>query len=168
MRRILDLRITRWELKLVYVISAWLVTGIPAWILFWLGANATFVNLLNVALSLTAVLFGARVFRGRGEPVKPERPWWQMTAWPKLSRRLGTLFTAFAMILVLNTTLEIAGVVQPAVSLDVAIINVIQLAALAYLYLNSAVRLSRRGATPPEQRSKQTAPTFKPQRLPLK
>ncbi|GAA1795298.1 hypothetical protein [Agromyces lapidis] len=54
--------------------------------------------------------------------------------------------------------LRFAGVAEPTPSPIADVIYLIEAGALAFLYLNSAIRLRRAGDAPPE-------PTFKPKRL---
>lgn len=88
------------------------------------------------------------------------RPWWQMTARPKLSRNLGVLFAVVTASVILGLALELAGVTEPALNPVASVFGLIEFAALAFLYLNSAVRLRQRGIQP-------TEPTFRPKRLPV-
>ena len=147
-QRILDIRITRWYFKLLYVIGAWLV-GIPAQgLLAALNAPALVSSLLLTAITLASVFVGARVFRGRGEPVAPRRPWWKMTARPLLSRVLGiisTLFLASILFLAITATLGVDESVESLGSTPIldTTINVVLMAVLAFLYLNSAIRLAK-------------------------
>lgn len=165
MQRVLDIRITRWYFKLLYVVGAWLVGFPVSGLLTALNAPALVGSLLSTAITLASVIVGARVFRGRGEPVAPRRSWWKMTARPLLSRVLGTLFVlslASTLLLVITATL---GVDQSAQSLGRmtildTTISVVLSAVLAFLYLNSAVRLAMMPAPVRE-------PKFKP-RLKLK
>ena len=131
MRRVLDLRITHWGWKLGYVIAAYVVTLAPVWIAPPLEPIRFVARLASTLLLLGAYLLGARIFRGKGEPVGPPRPWWQMTARAKLY----------------------------------SVLIVVENGVLAFLYLNSGVRLRRRGeSTPPAP----LTPTFKPKRLPIR
>jgi len=148
MQRVLNIRITRWYFKVLYVVGAWLV-GFPAQsLLTALDAPALVGSLLITAITLASVIVGARLFRGRGEPVAPRRPWWKVTARPLLSRVLGLIFTlslASTLLLVITATL---GVAQSAQSLGRMTIldtttSAVLSAALAFLYLNSAARLAK-------------------------
>lgn len=160
MRRLLDLRIVRWELKLAYVVGVWLAGFLIA-ALFDVVHAPWFVALpLQSAVTVTGVLFGARIFRGKDEPIEPPRPWWQMTARPTLSRRLGILFVVLAVFGLPYLVMSLIGIVTsltPFEWLDVVAFN----ALLAYLYLNSAARLKRLGVPPRE-------PVFKPKKLKLR
>lgn len=165
MRRILDLRITRWELKLVYALGAaalvWTIGGLAG----SLDAPPVVGSLIGTPVLLGAYLLGARVFRGRGEAVAPPRPWWQMTARAKLSRRLGILFAAGVVVLIIGIGLDLAGVRRITVGgWPTSIVAVVENSVLAYLYLGSAIRLGRRERTAYRGPA---APTFKPKRLPL-
>jgi hypothetical protein len=149
--RILDIRIVRWELKLVYVVGA-IVTGFAiAWLMRALGAMEVSVIVITFFFDLAAILLGARVFRGRGEAIEPPRPWWRMTARPTLSRRLGILFLVLTVLTVMDIVLSAIGVSprRPAVAdgamVVVAITGVLEFGVIAALYLNSAVRLKRLG-----------------------
>lgn len=165
MQRVLDIRITRWYFKLLYVIGAWLV-GFPAeGLLAAVNAPVQVESLLSAAITLASVLVGARLFRGRGEPVPPRRPWWKMTARPLLSRALGIIFVLFLASTLLFAITVALGVDESVAALgrttilDMTISGVLA-ATLAFLYLNSAVRLAKMPAPVRE-------PKFKP-RLKLK
>ena len=94
MRRILDVRIVRWELKAAYVVAAYLVGFAIASLLRATELPDVVVGVVTSVVDLTAILLGARVFRGRGEAIEPPRRWWRMTARPTLSWVLGILFLA--------------------------------------------------------------------------
>ena len=83
-----------------------------------------------------------------------------MTARPKLSRNLGLLLAVVAAASSLGMVLELAGVVEPRSTPVVSAVTMIEFGVLAYLYLNSAVRLRRNGLVP-------TEPTFNPKRARL-
>lgn len=165
MQRVLDIRITQWYLKLLYVVGAWLV-GFPTQsLLTALNAPAQVGSLLSPAITMASVLVGARLFRGRGEPVAPRRPWWKMTAGPLLSRVLGIVFVLFlasTLFLVITATIGVDESVQSLGRMTIldAALSVVLSAVLAFLYLNSAVRLAKLPAPIRE-------PKFKP-RLKLK
>ncbi|GAB3130972.1 hypothetical protein GCM10027057_00870 [Marisediminicola antarctica] len=48
-------------------------------------------------LVAAVVIFAARTFHGRQEPIAPPRPWWKMTARPPEGFLLATLFGAQAL-----------------------------------------------------------------------
>ncbi len=154
MRRILDIRIIRWELKLLYVIGAlfvgWFVVGAG---MRAIGIPDVAVSIVGTIIEVAALLLGARIFRGRGEPIAPPRAWWRMTARPALSRRLGVLFLVPAVV-------GLFGVAAFPLEwspgeLASAIMSVIEFSVVAALYLNSAVRLGRLPMPPKE-------PKFRP------
>lgn len=86
----------------------------------------------------------ARLFRGDGEPVRPPRPWWKMT-----HRSPASWF--FAVVIggtfVWNVVLVATGsVIRPGDSLGWILLVALRLvagAALASLFVNSAIRLGR-------------------------
>ena len=149
MRRLYPLRITTVFGKLVYVIGIWLLFGrVMAALLNvgWVGLDSPGYGLYVLVTQLAAYLVGARLFRGRGEYPVPPRPWWQMTARPKLSRRLGILFiitSAFDVLLIVGDVVH-WGHRAPAPVNDV--LGLIGDGVLAYLYLNSARRLKEAAA----------------------
>jgi hypothetical protein len=165
-RRILDVRIVRWELKLVFVVGAIVAGFAIAWLLRTLGAMEVSVLIITFFFDLAAILLGARVFRGRGEAIEPPRAWWRMTARPPLSRRLGILFVVQSALGAASLVLEATGVYAPLPPLtgdDVVIYSsgILEGGAIAYLYLNSAARLKRLGVPykapkPPQE------PKFRP------
>jgi hypothetical protein len=149
MRRILHIRIVRWELKLLFVVGA-LVIGFPiSAVLYTVGAAPLAVSIVNTVAGMALLLLGARIFRGRGEAVEPPRPWWRMTARPTLSRRLGILFLVLAAWLaaglILAVVVGFASIGWTADDIVIAVSGVLEFAAVASLYLNSAARLKRMG-----------------------
>lgn len=71
-----------------------------------------------------------------------------MTARPTLSRRLGILFLVLAVWLAAGLILAVVGVASIGWTADdvvIAVSGVLEFAAVAYLYLNSAARLKRMG-----------------------
>jgi hypothetical protein len=160
MRRILDLRIVRWQLKLLYVVGVIVIGWLIAALLRALGATALIVVIVTIPMDIAAFLLGARIFRGRGEPVQPTRAWWRMTARPTLSRRLGILFVVLFLVGVVGiifTAIGVDGYRESAggVDLTTSVFSALESALIAYLYLNSAARLKRLGVPPPE-------PKFRP------
>ncbi len=116
--------------------------------------------LLSFCVDLVAILLGARIFRGRGEPVQPPRRWWRMTARPRLSWVLGILFLVLSVSGAIGLVLGAFGVGDtiPASAGGVAstVIVVLESGVIAALYLNSAVRLRRLGVPPPEPKFRPT------------
>ncbi len=81
-------RITTWWGKLIYVLCAYLVAGrIIGWLMQGLHLPEPAVSIIGFATNVATLLIGARIFRGKGEPVAPPRPWWQMTARRKQTSR---------------------------------------------------------------------------------
>ncbi|KRE29062.1 hypothetical protein [Agromyces sp. Soil535] len=160
MRRILDIRIVRWELKLAYVVGAYLVGLAIATMLRALGTAEATIALVSFCVDLVAILLGARVFRGRGEPIEPARTWWRMTARPKLSWRLGILFLVLSVGSATRLVLLAIGAwpVGPTGAdgdiLGIAVL--VEYGLIAFLYLNSAIRLRRLGVPPPEPKFRPT------------
>lgn len=161
MRRILDVRIVRWQLKLVYVVAAIVMIFAITAFLHALGVAEMAEFLLGALLDFTALLYGARVFRGRGEAIEPRRPWWRMTARPTLSRRLGILFLVLALVALAGLVLAAFGMPEPGPTVPIGPPGFVELLVLAqyggfaFLYLNSAIRLKRLGVPPKE-------PKFRP------
>lgn len=149
MRRILDLRIVRWELKLLYVAAAYGILYPIRALLFAAGVVPFLVSLVDAVVTIGLFLLGARVFRGAGEPVAPPRAWWRMTAWPVLSRNLGIIF-AFGALSVIVYAVRLAQTDVAWYSLVDTIISIVPIAVIAFLYLNSAVRMKRLGISKPE------------------
>ena len=147
MRRILDLRIVRWQFKLVYAVGAYfavfaigsLIGAVGA-----VGAPEFVVVPLTFVLDLAAVLLGARIFRGSGEAVEPARAWWRMTARPPLSRNLGVILLVFTVMSVISLAFQFGAGEGRAIG----VVASIQAAVFAALYLNSAIRLTRLGVPP--------------------
>ncbi|WP_448809134.1 hypothetical protein [Agromyces bauzanensis] len=153
-RRVLDLRITRWELKLFYVLGVLLAGFLLAAAMRAIGVPDLAVSIAGAVIDLALLLLGARIFRGRGEPVDPPRAWWRMTARPKLSRWLGGIFLVLAISIPISALLGTPAD-RAAVDIPITIIGTLEFAVLAGLYLNSAIRL-RRLPVPPKE------PKFRP------
>ena len=160
MRRILDVRIVRWELKAAYVVAAYLLGFAIASLLRATELPDVVVGVVTSVVDLTAILLGARVFRGRGEAIEPPRRWWRMTARPTLSWVLGILFLALWIAGLLGVAFDTLGVggAAPMAADDLAltIVVMIEYGVVGALYLNSAVRLQRLGVPPREPKFKPT------------
>lgn len=144
MKRLLNMRISRWYTKLLFVIGALLISAVVAALLRELGSPMIASSVLNSLVTITMFLLGARLFRGKGEAVTPRRLWWRMTARPRLSRVLGILFGFGTLALLLSPILAPGSAIsaqgEPFAS---TIIDSVGFAALAFLYLNSAFRLRK-------------------------
>ena len=157
MKAIMNIRIVRWYSKLLFVIAAWalgvaLTAGLEA-----VGTPVAVRSCLSQVLLVASVLVGARVFRGSRElPVEPPRPWWRMTSRPRLSRVLGILL---ALLAGTYPIIGIGAAVGHATSIRFVeretvvgmIADSASAAILAFLYLNSAARLSNDLNPPPQQ-----------------
>ncbi len=154
MRRLLDLRIVRWELKLAYVVGAYAIGLAIYWSLRLIGLPYGVVGLVGVGVDLAAILLGARIFRGRGEPIEPPRERWRMTARPRLSTVLGVVFVVNSAFMVLGLVLAALGVsVEPSDAAERIVgsaIGAVEYALIAALYLRSAARLRSLGVPPKE------------------
>jgi hypothetical protein len=104
----------------------WLVLNPFGWI-----PGAIVLSLLQLA----GWYLASRVFRGAGEPVRPARPWWRMTARPSLSGIWAALYLGGL----------IASVVAlPFIEVTAAdIVSLLVQAALGVLFGLSFVRLRR-------------------------
>ncbi|GAA1961666.1 hypothetical protein [Agromyces allii] len=155
MRRILDFRIVRWEFKVLYIAVAWIVGYVIVNALASIGAPIEVVTLVNLITLAVPFALAVRVFRGQGEPVEPARAWWRMTAWPTLSLRLGVLFTIVAAFGAFSVVIAIVGAELPGLGrtpgIGPTVGGTLEAALLAFLYLNSAVRLKRAGIAKPER-----------------
>jgi hypothetical protein len=145
MQRILGVRIVRWYSKFLYVVGALLVGHAVDALLDALHTPGLVSGLLNAAVTLASVILGARLFRGRDEPVEPPRAWWRMTARPRLSRVLGIIAAIDSASIVLISISAALGGERSVQLLDrltyeEAAINAVLGAIIAFLYLNSAVR----------------------------
>ena len=152
MQRILDLRITKWYLKLAYVAALWLVGYVLQSLLELAQVPAAASNVVGSALSIGGILIGARIFRGRHELVLAPRPWWRMTARRPLSVALGILAVVCAVASVgvlVRGTLGYGSEERSLerLTLPGAVTNILWWAVLAYLYLNSASRIGGRPPT---------------------
>lgn len=164
MEKLLSVRIRWWYVKLLYAVGVW-ATGL-IWIpLDALGVSDIAVSILTTTVSLGGILYGARVFRGKGEPDEPARPWWQMTARRRLSRVIGSLALFGALISVVTLVGAALGWESAVRSVERLTLNewitsALFYAIVAFLYLNSAARLPKPG---PRERPLKLA---KPPRLP--
>ncbi|WP_448003622.1 hypothetical protein [Agromyces bauzanensis] len=155
MPRILDLRIARWELKLLYVLGALLTVFLFGRAIRAIGVPDLAVSIAGSIIDVAAVLLGARIFRGRGEPIEPPRAWWRMTARPKLSRWLGGTFLVLAISSPISAALATSAD-RAGVDIPITIIGSLEFAVLAGLYLNSAIRLRRLPVPPKDPRFRPT------------
>ena len=147
------IRIASWPLKLVVVVGLWLAGSLALFGIVLTGVPEVVVAVMTYVIRVGSVLLAARVFRGKDEPVEPARQWWRITAWASLSGALGALFVLASVVSVIVTASALdnsqrghqplAGAYDPAAS---ALIYV----TLAFLYLNSAIRLKRAGIQRPE------------------
>ena len=146
-------RIVRWELKVLYIVVAWIVGYAIADLLRRLGTPGVALEIVNTLVSFAAFALAVRIFRGRDEPIDPPRAWWRMTAWPTLSRRLGILFVVLGALTVVSTVLGVVGVnpLPSSATVGLMVGAVLQFAVLAFLYLNSAARMARLGIAKPER-----------------
>ncbi|NUT57362.1 MAG: hypothetical protein HOQ00_00740 [Agromyces sp.] len=162
MRRVLDLRIVRWELKLAYVVGALVVSFALSAVLRGVGLPALVVALVGVGVDLAAILLGARIFRGRGEPIGPPRERWRMTARPRLSTVLGIVFLVASIWLALGFVFEFLGVYGSVPMqwnvIAAGVATIIEFAVIGALYLRSGARLRSLGVPPKEPKE----PKFKP------
>jgi hypothetical protein len=148
MKRLLQVRITKWYFKTLFMVVVYFVgLGIHG-LLTVVTAPALLVSLVGSLVVLAQFVLGARLFRGRDEPIEPSRAWWRMTSRAPLSWVLGALFAMgaidapLAIIRAATGDAPAMARVQPTKAADL-IINGVEIAILAFLYLNSAVRLRK-------------------------
>ncbi|WP_022893064.1 hypothetical protein [Agromyces subbeticus] len=157
MRRILDLRIVRWQFKLVYAVGVLAAGFAFGWLIRAVGAPELVAVPLTFVLDLAAVLLGARIFRGSGEAIEPPRAWWRMTARPPLSRNLGVILLVFLVMSVISVVFRLgASEVR-----DLEVVVTAEVAVFAALYLNSAIRLTRLGVPPKPPKPLKFRPALK-------
>ena len=146
MQRILSIRIVKWYFKLLYAAGVWFA-GYPVIALVELAGAPSFVaSAANTLVTLAGILLGARLFRGREEPIAPARQWWQMTARRTLSRALGIvalLAVLFSLIGLLSAALGVERSIELVQPVPEFIITAGFACVLAFLYLNSAARLPK-------------------------
>ena len=134
-------RITTWWGKLIFAFGTMFV--VPR-VFAWLVLDVRIPGLVWVVISLlypfAILLLGARIFRGKGEPVGARRPWWQMTARQKLSRRLGIFFAVLTALAVGVLVFSFYHPRNVASRLEV-ILWIFYAGFPGFLYLNSALRL---------------------------
>ncbi|TAL40779.1 MAG: hypothetical protein EPN91_12365 [Salinibacterium sp.] len=140
MKRLLEVRITRWPVKLAYVLSAYAI-GIP---FAWLIPDRVLGEPISTVLTLVAAWYGTRVFRGHGEPVAPKRAWWRMTAWRRASGWIGglSLYGVMSYVYQIAHPASHSGDHSRAFSIGDGM-SLLTLAILAFFYLNSWLQLYR-------------------------
>jgi hypothetical protein len=145
-------RIVRWELKVLYIVVAWIVGYALADLLRRLDTAEVGIGIVSLLFDLAAFAFAVRIFRGQGEPIDPPRAWWRMTGWRPLSRRLGILFGAATAIALVCFVGEMTGAVEPtAIGAFSWLGLTLQYGVLTVLYLNSAAHMTRLGIVKPER-----------------
>lgn len=154
MQRVFDVRIVKWYFKLAYAAGVWVVGYLLQGLLEVVNVPAVAANIVGSALTLSGILLGARMFRGRTELLAAPRPWWRMTARRPLSVVLGVVSVLGAVSSVLVLVVRLSGYAPYARSLERltvadAAVNVLWCASLAYLYLNSAIRSGERAPVVP-------------------
>ncbi|WP_395243900.1 hypothetical protein ACGGZK_17525 [Agromyces sp. MMS24-K17] len=158
MRRLLEVRIVRWPGKLAYVVGVIAAGWVLGSLLRALGAPGVVTLAIGQVLDLAAILYAARVFRGRGEPVAPPRAWWQMTAWAPAAWTIGlvALYGAITSLVVLFVpNPEFAPYTATPDLVASAAITTGWLALVAAMYLHSAGRSRRAPA-------REQPPRFRP------
>ncbi|WP_394550875.1 hypothetical protein ACDF64_09940 [Agromyces sp. MMS24-JH15] len=157
--RLLDVRIVRWYSKLAYVLGALAAGWVLRSSLNALGTPPVATVAIGQLFDLVAILYGARVFRGRREPVGPARPWWRMTAWAPAGWVIGLLAVFYVAVGVIAVFLPVEAVgaeaSSGAASVASSVLSTVWFAVVAMLYLNSA----RRSTTAP---SAEPTPNVKP------
>lgn len=146
MRRLLGIRIVRWPGKVAYVFGVVVLGWLLRSLFDAVDVPALVAQTIGQVVDLAAIVYGARVFRGRGEPVAPARPWWRMTAWAPASWVIGLialygLVSVVAVLVVPMPEFASAAEVPGGLAWDLVLIG--WLAVVAALYLNSALRLPR-------------------------
>lgn len=153
-KKVLAVRIVQTQMKVVYVLSAALISyGVNAGLL-WIGLPRLVGIPLGVLMSLAIYLYGARVFRGNGEPIAPARAWWRMTAERRLSALFGVLFLMFVLVSLTQLFVAITNANALSVigsnAIAAAQVEVVYWAGLLIwalvlmvMYFNSAVRIQK-------------------------
>jgi uncharacterized RDD family membrane protein YckC len=86
-------------------------------------------------------VFGMRVFRGKGEPVKPARAWWRATYRPRAGRVIG-------IFLALETVADAFNLAFSDTRAADLILGLVVSAVLCFVYFYSTFRLLRYGGDP--------------------
>jgi hypothetical protein len=147
--RIFALRIVRWQFKLSYVLVAYLLAIALVQLVGLTGAAPGALEAVGNLLYLLAFLYGARIFRGSDEALAAPRPWWKMTSKSTLSQRLGILFAFLTTLYIADIALGLSP--DPRLNkafggpeqLGIVIQSVFLYGVLAFLYINSGMRLRR-------------------------
>ena len=132
-QRLLSVRIVNVWAKVAYVV-AFVLIG-----LLLLRFVPLIGGVLQDVVQLAAIVYGSRVFRGRGELIEQPRPWWRMTAWPTASGWIGFSAVAGLLFNPLGHALTMVGVDRFAwKGSAVGLVSVaVFWAIVALLYLNS-------------------------------
>jgi hypothetical protein len=152
---VLDARITRWHAKLIFVVSVMAGGFVIGRVMTAAGVWPYVASVTNSIILLAGLLLGARIFRGRGEAIEPARPWWQLTARPTLSRRLGIVSAVGAGFALISGVLAAVGVPVFADesrvdSVLVYFDSLVFYGVVAFLYFTSAAHL-KGVVTPPRE-----------------
>ena len=141
-------RITTWWGKLLYAVGAWCLSALLIRVLMAANGDSVAWTIVGPGTDLAIVLVGARIFRGTNELRDAPRPWWQMTARAKLSRRLGILFIVLTGWMVLGMLAWLFPLsprerAHTPTAYVGAVASAVEFLILAVLYVTSGRRLKR-------------------------
>ena len=136
-------RISAWYFKLSYIVAGYAAARIVFLPVALLHPTAALTAVASLGLNGLVFWGGTRIFRGSNENYLAPRSWWRMTSKPTLSRRLGVMFAVFAVLTGLAAVLLPVLTSASAGEMLGSDVAAASYAALAYLYLNSAVRQKR-------------------------
>ncbi len=134
---------SRW-LKAGYVGAYLLVGFVLNRLLNALDVPTLLWQLLASTLFVAAIIFGARVFRARGEDPIPPRPWWQLTGRPKAGFVIAVLLASADLITWLGGSSELSPDELTAWILSSAVNAVVIVA-----YIRSSILLRQRARALP-------------------
>jgi hypothetical protein len=147
MKRLLQVRITKWYFKLLYILGVYLFFILVELAIGVVRVPLIVFSVIYPPLLLAVFLLGARLFRVKEEQLEPARPWWRMTGRPALGWVLGVYFAAASVFIAVSLIAYFAGVENVAAVVRSAPVRTtgttIVTAILTFLYVNSSVRLAR-------------------------
>lgn len=139
----MSVRITSTTAKVGIVILA-VVVALPIATVTAIVTSTATGMLAAAVLLATIVIFAARVFRAKQEPVAPPRPWWKMTGTSRPGYAVAALFVVQATY-VLGTPLEGESVAVRTFPTAVLLI-------VAAAYVHSSIRMGGDGSPGRSQR----------------
>jgi hypothetical protein len=147
MKRLLQVRITKWYFKLLYILGVYLFFLLVELAIGVLRVPPIVFSVIYPPLLLAVFLLGARLFRVAEEELQPARPWWRMTGRPALGWVLGVYFAAATLLFVVSLIAYAGGAENVVAVVRTSPVRVtgtsVVTAILTFLYVNASVRIAR-------------------------